>query len=372
MASVDRRKTGEGTRYDVRYRLSSGEQRKRSFKTRRDAERFAHTVEADRLRGVLLDPSLGKITFGEWTKAWLAENSQVKRPTTHARDRIVVSSHLLPALGTRKLNAIRPRDVQLVVDAMTGAGLASTTVRTDYGVLRAVLNAAVQAELLTRSPCRGIRLPVAGRLREIHYLDAAEIGRLAGATPVEYRPMVYLAGVLGLRWSEVIGLRVGRVDIASRTVEVTETLAEVEGLVLRADVKAAASRRVLDVPPFLVAMLAEHLLARGLGSDPDALVFVSPDGGPVRGSNFRVRVWKPATEAAKVEGVTFHHLRHSAVGLLVDSGAHPAVIQRRMGHASVRTTFDVYGNVMRSTDDAATSHLNDLFRPTRSVEVVHD
>jgi integrase len=43
--------------------------------------------------------------------------------------------------------------------------------------------------------------------------------------------------VLGLRWSEVAGLRVGRIDFLRRTVEITETCAEVNGTVVFAPVK---------------------------------------------------------------------------------------------------------------------------------------
>ena len=79
--------------------------------------------------------------------------------------------------------------------------------------------------------------------------------------------MVYLTSALGLRWSEVAGLRVGRLDLLRRKVTVTETLAEVRGHLQFADVKTKAARRTLDVPDFLAVMLAEHLTARGSTGD---------------------------------------------------------------------------------------------------------
>jgi integrase len=82
--------------------------------------------------------------------------------------------------------------------------LAPATVRTDYGVLRAVLSAAVNADLLAVSPCRRVSLPAHTR-KEIRYLSADELERLASKMPEAYRPTVYLAGVLELRWSEVGG-----------------------------------------------------------------------------------------------------------------------------------------------------------------------
>jgi integrase len=196
---------------------------------------------------------------------------------------------------------------------------------------------------------------------------------LANAVPAEYKALVYLAGVLGLRWSEVTGLRVGRLDLLRRKLTVTETLAEVRGDVQFADVKTKAARRTLDVPPFLAEMLAEHLAGRGVdGRDPDALVFVSVTGAPLRATHFRKRVWAPALHVAGLEGqgLTFHHLRHSAVGFLIAVNAPPRVIQRRMGHSSIRVTFDTYGSVLPQVEESVTDSLTNLFAYSRGAGVV--
>jgi integrase len=361
VASIEKHSTKRGARYAVRYRLADGRQRWKTLPTKRDAERFAHRVEADKLRGVLPDLSLGKTTFNVWAHKWLDASERTKRATTVARDRCVVETRLLPELGPRPIAAISPEDVRTLVD-FWATTFAPRSVHTYYGVLRAILNAAVNADLLGRSPCRGVRLPPPERRRAIRFLTELELRRLAAATPDPYRPMVYAAGVLGLRWSEVAGLRVGCLDLTRGTLEVAETIAEVNGYVLRADVKTASSRRTLPIPRFLAELLTEHLAARGLGdADTDALVFVAPDGGPLRAGNFRNRIWARATAASGLKGLTFHHLRHSAVGFLIDSGAHVAVIQKRMGHSSIRTTLDVYGHVLPDTDQTATDHLERLF-----------
>lgn len=88
---------------------------------------------------------------------------------------------------------------------------------------------------------------------------------------------------------------------------------------------------------------------------------MSPGGGPLRASNFRRRVWEPAVEKAGLADLTFHQLRHTAAGLLIELGAHPKVIQDRMRHRSIRTTFDVYGHVLRSVDERVTAGLEALF-----------
>ncbi len=178
-----------------------------------------------------------------------------------SRDRNVTRVHLVPALGTRALIDITPVHVRKLVAKMTES-LAPTTVRTNYGVLRTILAAAVDADLLVRSPCRGIRMPPHQR-KEVRFLSPHEFERLADAMPLEYRPMVYVAGVLGLRWSEVAGLRAGRVDLVERRLAVLETLAEVEGRVAFADVKSPASRRVISMPGFIIEHAGQASAAAG-------------------------------------------------------------------------------------------------------------
>ena len=68
-------------------------------------------------------------------------------------------------------------------------------------------------------------------------------------------------------------------------------------------------------------------------------------------------MWAPATAAAGLEGVTLHRLRRSAVGFMIELGAHPRAVQQRAGHSWVRTTLDVYGSVFPSVDEAVATGL---------------
>jgi integrase len=151
-------------------------------------------------------------------------------------------------------------------------------------------------------------------------------------------------------------------------VTVAETVAEVEGRLIFADVKTRSARRTIGTPQVVLDVLAEHLANRGRPG-PTALVFVAPGGGPMRAGNFRRRVWAPAVRTAKLDGLTFHGLRHSAVGFMIELGAYPRVMQQRMGHASYRTTMDVYGSVLPAVDDAVTNGLGELFNDSRVTSV---
>jgi integrase len=342
-----RRSPRNPKRWEARY-TALGQYVSQHFDTKDDAKAWLRKNEGK--------PRAERVTYAEWCAEYFA--SATKRATTLARDRSVNTKHLLPAIGDRQLASLTPYDVRQLVERIRER-LAPATVRTNYGVLRAILAAAVDAEKIAVSPCRGVRLP-RERRREIRFLSAEELTRLGEEMPVEYRPAVYLAGVLGLRWSEVAGLRVGRIDFLRRTLAVVETCAEVAGRVAFADVKSPSSRRTLEVPPFLLAMLSEHLARRGRPR-PGELVLTAPKGGPLRRSTFRTRVFNPAVRRAGLDGLTFHALRHTSVGLMVEAGAHPEAIKARLGHASIRTTSDVYGHVLPGVDAGISAALEHRF-----------
>jgi len=159
---------------------------------------------------------------------------------------------------------------------------------------------------------------------------------------------------------------VGHIDFLRRTVLVSETVAEVKGRLIVSPVKTAASRRTLSLPPFLVDDLAEHLRRTGRTKTTD-YVLQAPNGGPMRAANFRGRIWGPAVRAAGVDGLTFHGLRHTAAGLMIEVGAHIEAIKQRMGHSSIRVTSDVYGSLLPSVDASVTRDLDRLLTAPRGL-----
>jgi integrase len=234
-----------------------------------------------------------------------------------------------------------------------------------------VLNLAIDRELLLRSPARGTRLPcVAAPQRRLPSL--ADLVALAEAHPDDYEPM-WLGAVLGLRWGEVAGLRGGRVDVLRRTLTVAESLSR--GRTGRSTVtapKSEAGRRTLTVPAELATMLGDHLAARGLtGADADSYVFVAPQGGPLRHSNWLRRVWQPACVTAGLgrmvtvegrrskrhEGPGFHDLRRVNATALVGEGVAVKTPQVRRGHSNPRLTLALYAQSTEAADKAAAGAL---------------
>jgi integrase len=316
----------------------------RTFATKSDASAFLSEVEADLRRGTYVDHRRGRITFSEWVDHYTAAVRKAK--TTEARDASVIRKYLLPELGRLPLSDITPMRIQELVNRMS-AHLDAETVRTDYGVLRAILNAAVNDDRLVRSPCRGIRLPPKAR-KHRRTLCLEEIEGLAAAMPGKYRLMVHLGAILGLRWSEVIALRVSSLELLARPalLHVREAMPTVAGAPTLGRTKSTSSTRSLPLPPSLTALAATHLGENGLtAADSQTLLFQAPRGGPIREPNFRGRVWHQAVVTAALDGLTFQDLRRTAMTRWGEAGLAPKAIQILAGHSDARLSQEIYQQV---------------------------
>lgn len=195
-----------------------------TYPTKKDAAVFLASIESDLARGTFIDPRGGRTTLGAWADQWLARAG--KRANSVTRDRQALEV-FLPDLGDMPLAAITPMHVQSAVDARARHAAPATVAR-DFSALRAVLNAAVDADLVGRSPARRVALPKV-RPPARGGLTPTEVERLAGAIAPRYRALVLVAAVAGLRWGEAVALRVRDIDFLRRTLTVAQVVEEVAG-----------------------------------------------------------------------------------------------------------------------------------------------
>jgi integrase len=181
---------------------------------------------------------------------------------------------------------------------------------------------------------------------------------MADAIDPRYRALVLVAAYGGLRWGELVGLRVKRVDLLHGRVNVAEQVAEANGQLLPGPPKTEAGRRTVTLPAVAAVALAEHL-ANFAEPGPEGLVFPAPQGGYLRRSNFRRRWWVPATRAVGVQGLRVHDLRHSAATMALAAGANTRELMERMGHTSPAVTLR-YQHVMAGRDQAIAAALEQL------------
>ena len=150
------------------------------------------------------------------------------------------------------------------------------------------------------------------------------------------------------------------VDVRRSRIRITTTAIEIRGHVtLGQEPKTTRSKRSIPIARAIMQRVEGHL-EQFVAPDPEALVFTSPQGGPLARSRFTRRVWQPATKATGLRGVTFHGLRHSFVAILVDAGCNVREVSEWAGHNSVAFTLTRYGGLFEDGSDAAVDRLDAL------------
>ena len=359
---IQRRETKRGeVRWDARLYRPDGRQYSKTFRTRKEAEQFQATERADRARGTWIDPTAGQITFDEWAEEWFLSNRASWRPRTASAHRLALDRHWLPRLGHVRLSAITPRQLQQHINDLAQS-YRPTSLRTYYSTLRSALKAAVDQDLIGRTPCRAIAMPsLATEPKSV--VAPADLHALAEAVGPRWRCLIYLGGVMGLRFGEAAALRFGDLDLETGEVSIKRTLTDADGHLSFGPPKTAASIRRLSIPRPLVGELRAHVDRYGI-DHPDELLFSDNGDGPLRRGNFSRRVFRPAVEGIGQPDLTFHGLRHSAATQWVADGVDARTVQHRLGHSDPRLVLKLYAHASADADRLAAATTAETFWPS--------
>ena len=318
-----------------------GRHRVKTFRLKADAERFLVSIEDSMHRGAYHDPNAGRETFGAFwddERATAARTGRLSERTLIAYTEIV--RLYLEPLARRPLSSITRADVE---DVVRGAATRGADVRK---VARAILGRAVKAGKIATNPAAGVDVPKPAR-GEPRTLSGDELDRLVEAMPDRYRAFVLTAAYSSLRWSELVALRVDRLDLVRDVIRVEEKIVE-SGRLIPGAPKTERSRRAVTLPHTITLELAEHL--RRYPPGESGLVFTAERGGVIRRPAFYRLVWKPALHGAGLEGFRFGQLRHTGATLALEAGANPVLVAFRLGHTSTRMLEQHYAGRLDRAD----------------------
>jgi integrase/recombinase XerD len=228
------------------------------------------------------------------------------------------------------VSALDERLVSTYLVKLGGQGLGARSAARRLSAVRGFAKFLVRERVLPADPCALIERPRVGR-KLPKVLTTGDIGALLTAPEegtfrgLRDRAMLHVMYAAGLRVSEVVGLKLGDLDLR-------------KGVVM--PLGKGQKRRLVPLgEPALDALdaylkeRAEHPRAAGT-----AVVFLSPRGGPLT----RQAAWKLITRYARSVGIAKpsspHKLRHSFATHLLEGGADLRSVQTLLGHASISTT----------------------------------
>ena len=338
-----------------------------TFRTKGDAQAWLSSIETDIARGTWLDPAGAKVTVGEWLQHWLATvvDGRVDSDNTRSNYAQIVRVHIEPALGAIKLDKLTAEMVDQFLASKAKAGLARTHVSRMRTILADALRHAERRGLVARNAGALAVMPRTKPPAERRSLTPDEARALLQAAKGErLEAMVVVGLTVGLRPGELTGLLAADIDLDARPPTITVSGAMKrgpDGRVKRGQVKRSKDgRRTIALPPIAVEALKAHhkrqleeRLAAGSEWIEGGLVFPSQVGTPLDPSRVR-RTFTRIAKRAGITDATFPYLlRHTAVSLLLDSGASIEEVADLLGD-DPRTLYRHYRHKVRPVADAAT------------------
>lgn len=344
-----------------------------------DADAWLTKAEREINRGTWQPPKREKakdlarsITFGQYATAYVENRRQRGKrgadpidDTTKAKYRQYLDDYLLPQLGKLPMAAISEATLWRFVQTFPiGADGRGKSIRWHVvTLLRGIFREAATCKLdetgeplLKTNPAEGVEVERSEPKEP--YVDIAmkELEILAGAMPRRHMPIVYLAGVMGMRPEEVYALQRRDLEFSDDGMECRIHIrrARKEGKnsdgskhvgIMEYDptgkTKTKKSRRVLDVPPFLVPILRRHL-AEFVLDRPESWLFtgertrdiVQPQS--VRNAWYQARKSVPRLAEKKVR---LYDLRHRALTMMAGYTNNLKVVMAAGGHTQVSTAM---------------------------------
>jgi len=275
---------------------------------------------------------------------WLESVSTRVAPNTLAHYRRMSTYYIVPTLGRKRLDALRPADFTRMTKGLQEQGLSLRTMQAAHQVLGMALRQAVRQGVIPSSPADLVDAP-APRKEPLNVVSPSEARTLlAAAHEVAYGPLWTLALTSGMREGEILGLRWRDVDLQAGVVHVRQG-------------KTRSARRAVP----LTDVARQSLAGIANGRKPEDLVFSTRNGTAISPRNV-LRAWHAFSEQVLGRRLSFHALRHSAATLMLGQGVGLRTVSDVLGHANIRITSDTYVEVLDKLKVEAARQMDDLFR----------
>lgn len=292
------------------------------------------------------------ILFSEFMENWLSDmKTQVQQSTIDSYQ--FALNHIVPYFKEKsiKLCDLKPEHIQKYYAEKLNNGLSANTVIKHHCNIHKALESALRLNIIPYNPADRVEVPKKKKFLAKTY-NKNQMKKLLNSVngnPIE--AAVIITSYLGLRRSEVLGLKWSSVNLKAKTLIIQTTVVRTKKIIEKETTKNKSSHRSLPIPKDLVQYLIElkqkqeedKQLFGNCYNDND-WICKKADGTPITPTGLSY-YYKKLLEDADLPHIRFHDLRHSCASLLLNAGCELYEIKELLGHAQLATTADIYGHL---------------------------
>jgi integrase len=355
--------------------------RKASGKTKTEALKKLRQNVRDYEDGLAVAPA--DYTVEDAVRYWLEHGLAGRAEATVNGYRIYAETHVIPAIGARKLRDLSVEDVDNWLSGKSRI-LGTKSLKILHGILNRSVKNAMRRDKVKRNVvalCEEIPEGRGGRPSKALTLDQAEaVLKAAGDAPIRMHAYIVLSLLIGARTEELRALRWTHVVAYDSEQAKWRAVSDVgwdheqtalyvwRSVRKKGDTKTKKSRRSLLLPERCVEVLRalydsqRDALDEEAALDGDMLVFRTRTGTALAAGNVR-RDFRVVIDRAGLAGKdwTPREMRHSFVSLLSDHDVPIENIARLVGHTNTVVTETVYRFQIRPTIQEGATAMNAIF-----------
>lgn len=332
--------------------------------------RILHEYDVKDNMGILTQPD---ILFSEYMEQWLERMvMQVQESTLESYQYTL--RHIVSYFEAKKikLGDLKPEHIQKYYYDKMKEGLGANTIIKHHSNIHKALSTALKHNLILFNPADRVDLPRKTKYQANIYDDDLMRELLVNVKGSTIEAPVTITVFLGLRRSEVLGLKWSAINIRHKTLVIQTTVVRSKSIIKKDTTKNNSSHRTLSLPESLCAYLIslkerqeEDKQLYGNCYNENDWVCKGEDGTPLTPTALSHRYSKLLKETG-LPPIRFHDLRHSCASMLLNAGCELYEIKELLGHSQIATTIDIYGHLDFKSKRRMASKINDILSPVQN------